>query len=110
MALFCCGIACIATGIILTFLFFCFHLQLNIFSTLPESSYDRPNVQSERALYSLVQEHLQDYEREGDMGEEGESKSEHATSTRFKELEKNILLNWSAKVRSSIFGEEKDEL
>jgi hypothetical protein len=83
---------------------------LNIFSTLSEHAYDRPNTQSERALFDLVQTHIQDYEAKAIEGESEGEGGGHVTSSRFKELERAILESWSAKVRSSIFGDEKEEL
>lgn len=86
----------------------CF-FQLNVFSTLPESSYDRPTPQLERALYTLVQEHLSEYDSAST--DDDSNISDHATSERFKGLEKELLQGWADKVKSSIFGgDERVEL
>lgn len=87
------------------FLFVFLLLKLNIFLTLSENSYERPHPDSEKALFRLVQEHIADYDSVSIT-----STDEHATSTRFKKLEVDILKNWIEKVRSSIFGDDKDEL
>jgi hypothetical protein len=49
-----------------------------------------------------VQDHIKEYDID--------SVDEHVTSNRFKSLEKEILKNWASNVRSSIFGDEKEEL
>lgn len=72
---------------------------------MSESVYDRPQPQTERALFSLVQEHLREYSADGSS-----NTGEHSTSDRFRVLERGILERWSDQVRSSIFREDKDEL
>lgn len=91
-----------ATSLISIYFLFTFCVQLNIFSSLSENAYDRPHAESERALYRLVQDHIKEYDID--------SVDEHVTSNRFKSLEKEILKNWASNVRSSIFGDEKEEL
>ena len=75
---------------------------MNIFESLSEKYYERPTSRTEMALYELVQDHIQEYEEDGN--------TDHAVSKMFKNLEREILLKWSDNVRSSIFGENKEEL